>query len=137
MHYQALPSDKDILNEFDIKMIVAGTRNFNDYILFSKCMNRIVSTLTDKSIIFISGKAKTGADALIIRWCIEHKHKWVEFPADWNIGKSAGYIRNLEMAKVGNMLVSFYDGMSRGTKHMIDTAIKKKIPVYTNLINVN
>lgn len=47
-------------------------------------------------------------------------------PANWSrYGRSAGYIRNQEMADyVGpsGMLVAVWDGQSRGTQHMIDIA---------------
>ena len=43
--------------------------------------------------------------------------------ADWEKhGKSAGYKRNQEMANVSTHLIAFWDGKSRGTKHMIDIA---------------
>lgn len=43
--------------------------------------------------------------------------------ANWEKhGKSAGYKRNQEMANVSTHLIAFWDGKSRGTKHMIDIA---------------
>jgi hypothetical protein len=46
----------------------------------------------------------------------------------WDIfGKSAGYKRNEEMAKVADACVIFWDGKSKGTKHMIDIAKKYKL----------
>ena len=33
------------------------------------------------------------------------------------------------MAEYGSHLIAFHDGVSRGTKHMIDTAIKKGLKV--------
>ncbi len=52
------------------------------------------------------------------------------FKADWDThGKSAGYIRNSEMADYGDMLLAFWDGKSKGTKHMIDLATKKGLKV--------
>ena len=48
------------------------------------------------------------------------------FPADWNkYGKRAGYIRNEQMAKEADALIAFWDGKSKGTKHMIDIARSK------------
>lgn len=48
------------------------------------------------------------------------------FPADWEKhGKAAGPIRNIEMAKyVGKdgALLPLWDGKSRGTRHMMETA---------------
>jgi hypothetical protein len=43
--------------------------------------------------------------------------------ADWDTyGKSAGYRRNADMAKYSDAVVCFWDGVSKGTKHMIDLA---------------
>lgn len=51
------------------------------------------------------------------------------FPADWDTqGKKAGYIRNEQMVKNADALVAFWDGKSKGTKHMIDTAEKHGLP---------
>ena len=58
-----------------------------------------------------------------------------EFPADWSLGKKAGYIRNEQMAKYaaesGNgVLLAFWDGVSKGTGHMIDLAKKHNLEVH-------
>lgn len=50
------------------------------------------------------------------------------FPADWQKnGKSAGYKRNEEMAQNSDALIAFWDGESKGTKHMIDTAKRYRL----------
>lgn len=61
----------------------------------------------------------------------------VKFPADWDrYGKRGGYIRNEEMAKYSvkdnnyGMLIAFWDGESRGTKHMINLANKHGVEVH-------
>lgn len=126
-----------VLADYSVRLIVAGSRNYDDYINFSKGMSEFIKTFGNKSIIYITGKARTGADALIIRWCIEHNYPWIEFPANWDaLGKSAGYVRNVEMAAVATDLIVWYDGISRGTKHMVDTANRKGLSVTTMLINV-
>jgi len=38
-----------------------------------------------------------------------------------------GYVRNTQMAKYADACVVFWDGESRGTKHMIDLAKKHKL----------
>jgi len=126
------------LCEFDTRIIVAGTRDYSDYETFSKVIADTVSNLSDNKIIFISGAAKSGADALIIRWCKENNYPCAEFPADWDkYKKSAGYIRNVEMSDVGTHLIAFWDGESNGTKHMIDIATEKKLSITVNLIELN
>jgi hypothetical protein len=45
--------------------------------------------------------------------------------ASWEIyGKRAGFMRNEFMAANADALIAFWDGKSKGTKHMIDTAMK-------------
>jgi hypothetical protein len=53
------------------------------------------------------------------------------YPADWERhGRRAGVVRNLEMlAKRPDLVLAFWDGSSRGTKHTIDEARKRGIPV--------
>lgn len=56
------------------------------------------------------------------------------FPADWDkYGKSAGYIRNKQMAEYADALIAIWNQKSRGTKNMIDIAkdLKLKIFIYT------
>jgi len=78
----------------------------------------------------VSGKAK-GADTFgeeFARvWSIPVK----EFPADWDqYGKAAGHRRNYEMAKYADVLIAFWDGESRGTRDMIDTALREGLEIH-------
>ncbi len=50
--------------------------------------------------------------------------------AEWDVhGKSAGYIRNTEMADCADGLLAIWDLKSRGTKHMITIALAKGLYV--------
>jgi hypothetical protein len=52
------------------------------------------------------------------------------FLAEWKLkGRKAGILRNVEMAKNADALIAIWDGKSRGTKHMIDTAREAGIKV--------
>lgn len=45
------------------------------------------------------------------------------FAANWKkLGRSAGFIRNVEMAVYAEQLVAYWDGISKGTAHMINEA---------------
>ena len=73
---------------------------------------------------YVSGEAR-GADSLGKRLAYENEWEVLSFPADWDkYGKTAGYKRNDEMARNADALIAFWDGKSRGTKHMIDLAKK-------------
>lgn len=108
-----------------MKLIIAGSRSFKDYeMLKAETMYFILRTISpfDNDIEIISGKA-IGADLLGERFATEYNLKLIEMPADWDrFGKSAGYIRNKQMAEIATHCICFWDGESKGTKHMIDLA---------------
>ena len=114
-----------------MKTIIAGSRNFNDYELLSlTCKDLLISEI-------ISGTAK-GADKLGEKYAIKHNIPVKKFPANWDkYGKSAGYIRNEEMAKYGESLIAFWDNKSKGTKHMIDLAKKYNLKIKIVFFNIN
>lgn len=108
-----------------MKVIIAGSRTFNDYPKLKKKLDSILKN--QKDITIISGTA-SGADRLGERYADENHHKLEKYPAMWDIfGKSAGYKRNEEMAGVADSCIVFWDGKSKGTKHMIDIAKKNKL----------
>lgn len=110
----------------DFNLIVAGGRDFNDYQRVEKVLFDFVERLDgDYHINIVSGMAR-GADALAVQFCRHHGVNLIEMPADWNTyGKSAGYRRNTQMAANSHGLIAFWDGHSRGTSHMIETAQNK------------
>ena len=110
-----------------MKVIIAGGRNFNDYKLLRKFCDKVLSKQTKIEI--ISGTAK-GADKLGEKYANEKEFPITQFPANWNrYGKSAGYKRNMEMAEYADALIAFWDGKSKGTKHMIDIAKANNLKV--------
>lgn len=114
----------------ELRIIIAGTRTFDDYGLLEKEVSRTINRYDrDKGLIkIISGGAK-GADTLGERFAKEKGYEIKRFLPDWEcFGKKAGYLRNAEMACYsgddGNegVLIAFWDGESKGTKLMIDLA---------------
>ena len=121
----------------DIRVIIAGGRKFDDYEKLSSSMDswfKLKKFKKDDIITIVCGCAD-GADLLGKRYAEEKGYKVELMPANWKIlGKCAGILRNGEMAKFAEsgdkgFLVVFWDGKSRGTKNMIDTAIQHKLPV--------
>jgi hypothetical protein len=98
-----------------MKLIIAGSRTFTDY-------QRLCQTLAPQRHLVtqvITGGAR-GADQLGYRWAWKHAIKHQLFRADWErFGKSAGVRRNHQMAQAGDMLVCFWEGVSKGSAHMI------------------
>lgn len=78
----------------------------------------------------ISGAAR-GADRLGEVWASAHNIPVERYCAQWGIhGRSAGHIRNVLMADRAAALVALWDGYSRGTKNMIETAKRKGLRVF-------
>ena len=120
-----------------IKVIIAGTRDFDNYELLKLKMDNILAgkVRNNEEIIIISGTAR-GADKLGERYAREKGYKIERYPANWDKhGKRAGYIRNEQMAKVADACVCFWDEQSKGTKHMIDLAKQYKLAL--RVINYN
>lgn len=109
-----------------MRLIVAGGREFNDYELLKEKLDNLLINNTD-DVEIVSGKAR-GADSLGEKYAKEKGYTVKEFPAKWNeYGKRAGYLRNEEMALYATHCVCFWDGKSKGTKHMIDLAKKSNL----------
>lgn len=120
----------------EVKVIIAGGRDFDNYQYLKDCCDYIVDILKVTAeepieIVIVSGAAK-GADKLGERYASEKNYKVNRYPADWDTyGKSAGFRRNEVMAKNADVLIAFWDGTSKGTKHMIDLAGAYKLRVIT------
>ena len=109
-----------------MKTIIAGSRTCNNleyvYDAVSKCGWNITEV--------ISGAAR-GADALGEEWARENGIPVRRFPAEWSrYGKSAGVVRNSQMAHNADALIALWDGKSRGTEHMIFIAKVRKLNVF-------
>ncbi len=110
------------------KVIVAGSRTFKSYEFMCDWLDHYLR-FKHPDVQIISGGAP-GADKLAERYAKETNYPCMIIKADWNTyGKSAGYRRNVEMAELADAAVVFWDGKSRGAKHMIDIATKKQLPL--------
>lgn len=133
-----------------MKIIIAGSRSITDLIHVEKAMN--LSNARTKATEIVSGGAK-GVDTLAIAWAKKYnvpvkvmKAKWDDLDApgavicvhpnpqiDGFYNKAAGIQRNHEMGDYSDALVAIWDGVSPGTKDMINymKKLKKKVYVYT------
>lgn len=83
----------------------------------------------------VSGGAR-GVDRLGERWAKRQGISLRKFTADWaEYGKKAGILRNITMAEYADALIAFWDGRSRGTKHMISEAKRRGMPYW--IVSVN
>lgn len=109
------------------KVIVAGTRSCDDYELLEERLNYYLQDKTDVEI--VSGTAR-GTDQLGELYAANHGLSVTRFPAEWErYGKSAGYKRNAQMAEYADAAIVFWDGKSKGSRHMIDLAKQRGLQV--------
>lgn len=109
--------------ENTFKVIIAGSRSFNCFETLENYCNYILQN--KNSIEIVSGNA-IGADRLGEEYAKKYGLKLKIFKPDWDkYGKSAGYIRNVDMANYADAAIIFWNKKSRGSKHMID--ISKKL----------
>lgn len=120
-----------MISEF--RVVIAGSRTFcssDCYKLLKEEMDNLLSMIDIKQydIIIVSGTAN-GADKLGERYAKEKGYKIERYPADWSIGKQAGYIRNSQMADVANACAIFCVNKSKGSMHMYDLCVGKDVQV--------
>lgn len=109
-----------------MKIAVVGSRTFQDYELLKRCLESVMKKYTID--VIVSGHA-FGADALAERFAREKGIPTIIFNPDWDkYGKSAGFKRNVLIVNEADVVIVFWDGFSKGSKHTIDLAEKAKIP---------
>jgi hypothetical protein len=108
---------------------IVGGRDFNNYdILVSTFANLVEENKWDcKGLTIVSGGAK-GADSLAEQLANDIGTKTLIFKANWDkYGKSAGYRRNVAIVENSDIIIAFWNGISKGTRHTIDIAkVSKK-----------
>jgi hypothetical protein len=121
------------------RIIIAGSRDFTDYESVIRHTRYLTRNMEVNEIEIVSGCCPIGkltftrkdgtkvygADGLGERYAQEKGYAVKLMPANWKqYGKSAGPIRNTEMAKYGTHCLVFWDGISRGSKDMSEKAEK-------------
>lgn len=105
--------------------IVAGGRNF---VPFRGCRSWLKEQLRANGIKGVVQGGARGADAFGKDIAIELGLWNIEVPAQWNrFGKSAGYMRNVEMSLKAGTCILFPGG--RGTRHMENIAREKGLKI--------
>lgn len=135
------------------RIVVCGGRNYNDYPAFRQRLEKFLRMLGGRHFVIITGLAADGPDNMAMKWAVETGSPWYGKPADWsNLDKpgaviryryngepynvKAGFDRNLEMRDDCTHVLAFWDGESRGTEHMIKSAMtgENDIQVFVYMI---
>lgn len=110
------------------RTIIAGSRTVRDIQLIERAISesgfRITEVVSGGQVsLDIETGERYGADYFGEQWAKSHMIPIRRFPADWRrYGKSAGPLRNRQMADYADQLIAVWDGVSRGTADMIEKA---------------
>lgn len=113
------------------RILVTGSREFTNKELI---YNILIKHVPDDGLL-VHGDCPRGADAIAKMWAMEYGCPQEPHPANWkrpngSVDNGAGFKRNVEMAKLGaDLCLAFWDGVSNGTLHMIQTAVQFGIKV--------
>lgn len=153
------PLEKDRLKDYEFRIVVSGTRGFDDEKVFDENVRKYLKDLgiagdeNKHRVCFIAGEVRAGAGIMIEAWCAEHGYAFIKFKPAWNDidvegavvrdngrGKQynalAGYWCNEEMAEVANYLITFYDGVSSDTQDLMTRMTDKHNPCRVILVHV-
>jgi len=118
------------------RIIIAGSRDFTDYNLLKLNVGAFIFENCKLFQIEIVSGCAEGADRLGEKYAKEYNLPVKHFPANWNrYGKSAGYLRNGDMAQYADALIAFWDGESLDINSMIWVEFPDSL--ITALKNVN
>ena len=116
-----------------MNLAIIGSREFVDYqLLWNVFHKHFVYSDSEFGTIYsvkeiVSGGAR-GADILAKRLALELDIKYTEFLPDWNTGRGAGIIRNRKIVEASDMVLCFWDGISKGSKSSLVIAKELKKP---------
>lgn len=115
-------------------VVVTGSRTWKDEDAIQDALDEVIPPRAFATI--YHGDAKAGADRIIARLPAHRLQTIVAVPADWNgpDGRGAGFKRNALMlglamdmaaqARCPLVVLAFWDGKSKGTKHCFELAIE-------------
>jgi len=112
-------------------VVVTGSREWANLARIDDAMKWLHSK-HGSDVRIVHGTAR-GADQLCASTARRYGFSVVGVPADWaQFGRSAGYRRNIQMLTDYNpdLVLAFWNGTSKGTKHTIDEAKSRGLCTY-------
>ena len=82
----------------------------------------------------VSGGAR-GVDTSAREYALKHGLKLTEYlPEYGKYGRGAPLRRNIAIIEHADLVLAFWDGISKGTKYVIDNCKKRNIPVQVRIL---
>lgn len=111
-----------------MKTIIAGSRDGIHYEDIEDAVKASHFEITR----VICGMAR-GADMHGKEWAKTNGIPVDKFPADWRIGRYAGFLRNQEMVDITDTLILVWDRKSKGAADTLKRAKKKGLKIYEHI----
>ena len=113
-----------------MRVIIAGSRSITSLAEVELAVALSHFHITE----IVSGGAR-GVDKLGEEYAAAHGIPVKPFyvtDAQWKASRGAGFQRNTRMVAYAEALIAIYDGSSKGTMHMINTARARRLLVYVH-----
>ena len=105
----------------EYRIAIIGSRDFNNYNYVESKVKELMPK-EDLEFIIVSGGAR-GVDTLAEQFADKYNYAKEIYRAKWHShGKCAGYLRNHDIVRHADMVIAFWNGISKGTKHTINIA---------------
>lgn len=112
-----------------MKVAIIGSRSYNDEIEFNNAIEKLLFDIQTPWTV-ISGGA-IGTDALAAKFAHKNGYPLIEYKPDWKKdGRGAGLVRNTQIISESDMVIAFWDGVSKGTMDSINKAKKMNKKVH-------
>lgn len=105
-----------------MKFAVIGGRDFDDYELLKSFLDSIKMPID----LIVSGGCLNSPDILGEKYADDNCIEKLIFKPEWDkYGRSVAFVRNKLIIDNADIVIAFWDGKSKGTKHSLDYAKKK------------
>lgn len=128
----------------EVRVLVTGSRDWDDRVTLYRALHKhvvephrkkgydssghFIDWLPPEDFVLVHGACPTGADAMATDWCVGYNFMPEQHPADWRIGKHAGFKRNAEMVNLGaDLCLAFIKNESKGASMTAEAAEKAGI----------
>ena len=97
------------------RILVTGSRDWTDQVVIVEALWQAVQDLGDSDISLVHGACPTGADHIADMVWATNQFPVERYPAQWELGKRAGFLRNKEMVDLGpDICLAFIKNQSKG-----------------------
>lgn len=120
-----------------MRVIVTGSRDWEGQRARTKVVNTLIAVellarTLSQELIVVHGDCPTGADHIADQWARRRGVDVFAYPADWKMGKQAGFWRNQHMANLGaDLCFAFLKDASPSTTDMVARAEERGIKTFT------